>query len=132
MLYRLYHQSGLHKNVYHDEAVKLIGSGGWYDNTVYKNIEEKDNAYRRLFIHKDDKREKPRYERCVERVQQDVCRKGSSTEEGRKSSGKDVRRRSDVSKDAKEEVANILPKKKRGRPRKVKVLSDASNKSNNE
>lgn len=128
MLLRLYHKSGVYKNAFLNEAKRLLALGSWYDITKYKSIEEKENV-KSILLHEENNRDESGHQRCRQRVQQDLCSERPSAEEGRESSGSDVCGRSDLSQNAKEEVITAPPKKRRGRPPKIKVSNNATDKS---
>lgn len=116
MLYRLLSNSGSVKNCYLNDAQSYIDSGCWIDITKYKD-EDKKNGFNVLLQKRlqSKKSEHQSSERKSDRLQ---C-SGDSKANGSSNISKanEIQRQEDVE-----------PKKrKRGRPPKIKVPSNASN-----
>ncbi len=117
MLYNLYHFTGKYVICGPDKAMNLFSTGKWYDQTNYKNDEEKSHALRTLQLHKDEQRKKSEHQRCEQSSKQDVHGDGT-----RNSSGKigNETRCEKQRKNEGENEGNEVLKKKRGRPPKRK------------
>jgi hypothetical protein len=118
MLYRLYHQSGVFKNVFKVEAEKVLASGGWHDVTEYKSNQEKLRDNKSLFFSGSEKCGEPKHERHPQR-----CTESLSSEAISWSETKDGKNgRSTQPSNAKTE--KVIGKKRNALNRKV--LSDAT------
>jgi len=112
------HFAGVYKICSRDHAQQLLDTGKWYDKTIYHTDEEKKNGLR-------IKREEPKYEQV-----NTASRKDANTINSKKDGN------SLDEKQKKDEVINAesseipRPKKRRGRPPKIKVSDNAANTQN--
>ncbi len=129
-LYKVVHFTGVYKICDRMHAQQLMDTGMWCDKTIYHNDEEKKNALRNVQLRQKIEREKSRYEQVNSTSGDDVNsidtpKDGDSLDEKQK----DVRQKDEVLKTESSEIPR--PKKRRGRPPKIKVSDNATNSQNN-